>query len=97
MTRRDFLAASALPTFAPTRQKSELAVEGYIFQQYAQKLNKTSGVCTARGSRDAASRWVQKHRAQQRFLSFRRSRTNLVHHSVAASAYAQLVRRRPAT
>lgn len=40
MTRRDFLAASALAAFAPTRQKSELAVEGYIFQQYAQKLNK---------------------------------------------------------
>ena len=40
MTRRDFLAATTLATFAPTRQKSELAVEGYIFQQYAEKLNK---------------------------------------------------------
>lgn len=40
MTRRDFLAATALAAFAPTRQDSELAVEGYIFQQYAQKLNK---------------------------------------------------------
>ncbi len=40
MTRREFLAASALATFAPAQQKSELAVEGYIFQQYAQKLNK---------------------------------------------------------
>lgn len=40
MTRRCFLAAAALATFARTRQNSELAVEGYIFQQYAQKLNK---------------------------------------------------------
>jgi inosose dehydratase len=40
MTRRDFLAAPALVTFAPTQQNSALAVEGYIFQQYAQRLNK---------------------------------------------------------
>lgn len=40
MTRREFLAGTALATFAPARQNSELAVEGYIFQQYAQRLNK---------------------------------------------------------
>lgn len=40
MTRRDFLAATALATFAPAPQKSQLAVEGYIFQQYAQRLKK---------------------------------------------------------
>lgn len=40
MMRRDFLAATALATFARTQQNSELAVEGYVFQQYAQKLNK---------------------------------------------------------
>jgi inosose dehydratase len=40
MTRRDFLATTALATFAPARRNPELAVEGYIFQQYARKQNK---------------------------------------------------------
>ncbi len=40
MTRRDFLAGTALARLAPAQPQSELAVEGYIFMQYAQRLKK---------------------------------------------------------